>query len=194
MITSTPQLSSPDHTGSDIAQPSRLRSGIRRRELMLTTAMTLLFSTSSVLAGGVQGGLPWEPDAGAPPTAVTPGPWMYFTADEGAAIEALVDRLIPPDPKTPGGKDAGCAVFIDRQLAGGYGHHEGLYNLPPFHDGLEQQGPQGAKGPAEMYRAGRAALDRYCRAQSFAGQNGKRFAELAAESQDMVLRGLESKA
>jgi gluconate 2-dehydrogenase gamma chain len=46
---------------------------------------------------------------------------VYFTADEGAAIEALVDRLIPPDPQIPGGKDAGCAVFIDRQLAGPYG-------------------------------------------------------------------------
>jgi hypothetical protein len=34
-----------------------------------------------------------------------------------AAVEALVDRLIPPDPETPGAKDCGCAVFIDRQLA-----------------------------------------------------------------------------
>src|SRR6201987_4018816 len=113
MIANTLQLSSPEDAGSGSPQPSRLRSGIRRRELMLTTATTLLFSTSSVLAGVVQGGLPWAPDAGAPPAAVTPGPWMYFTADEGAAIEALVDRLIPPDPQTPGGKNAGCAVFID---------------------------------------------------------------------------------
>src|SRR6201984_819417 len=169
MITSTPQLSSPDHTGSDIAQPSRLRSGIRRRELMLTTAMTLLFSTSSVLAGVVQGGLPWEPDAGAPPTAVTPGPWMYFTADEGAAIEALVDRLIPPDPQTPGGKDAGCAVFIDRQLAGGYGRREGLYNDGPFQKGEKQQGNQSPLTPALRYREALAALDKYCHA-TYAGK------------------------
>ncbi len=33
-------------------------------------------------------------------------------------MEAIVDRIIPPDPETPGGKDAGCAVFIDRQLKG----------------------------------------------------------------------------
>jgi hypothetical protein len=31
-------------------------------------------------------------------------------------MEALVDRLIPPDPETPGGKDAGCAIFTDRQM------------------------------------------------------------------------------
>ena len=48
-------------------------------------------------------------------------PWAFFTAEEGAAVEALVDRLIPPDAETPGGKDCGCAVFIDRQLAGDYG-------------------------------------------------------------------------
>jgi hypothetical protein len=36
--------------------------------------------------------------------------------DEARAIEAIVDRIIPPDDETPGGKDAGCAVFIDRQL------------------------------------------------------------------------------
>jgi hypothetical protein len=44
---------------------------------------------------------------------------------EGAAVEALMDRLIPPDPDTPGGKDTGCAVFIDRQLAGTLGRRAG---------------------------------------------------------------------
>ena len=67
---------------------------------------------------------------------------MYFTPEEGAAIEALVERLIPPDPQTPGGKDAGCAVFIDRQLAGPYGRAEGLYMRGPFADGTPQQGDQ----------------------------------------------------
>src|SRR5271155_2439750 len=43
----------------------------------------------------------------------------------GAAVEALMDRLIPPDPNTPGGKDTGCAVFIDRQLAGALGRRAG---------------------------------------------------------------------
>jgi gluconate 2-dehydrogenase gamma chain len=166
---------------------------LRRRDLLTGTALVLVgerLTQAQVLSGK----LPWRPDAGSPPTAVKPGPWEFFTAEEVATVEAVADRLIPPDPQTPGGKDAGCAVFIDRQLAGGYGHHEGLYNLPPFHDGIEQQGPQDAHGPAEMYRTGLAALDRYCRAQSFAGQTGKRFAELTAENQDTVLRGLESKA
>ena len=110
--------------GERISRSSSSDLGVRRRELLISTAMTLMFSATSARALVVKGSLPWAPNAGTPPTAVHPGPWMYFTPEEGAAIEALVDRLIPPDPQTPGGKDAGCAIFIDRQLAGTYGSAE----------------------------------------------------------------------
>jgi gluconate 2-dehydrogenase gamma chain len=165
---------------------------LRRRDLLTGTALAVV---ADRLAGAeaLTAKIPWQPDAGTPPTPVKPGPWEFFTAQEAATVEALVDRIIPPDPQTPGGKEAGCAVFIDRQLAGGYGHHEGLYNLPPFHDGIVQQGPQSAKGPAETYRAALAALDRYCRSRAGA-QHGKAFAELPAERQDEILHGLESGA
>jgi gluconate 2-dehydrogenase gamma chain len=126
--------------------------GVSRRELLVTTAISLIFSTTSASALVVKGGLPWSANAGAPPTPVQPGPWVYFTAEEGAAIEALVDRLIPPDAQTPGGKDAGCAVFIDRQLAGPYGKAEGLYMRGPFADGTPQQGGQSSLTPAARYR------------------------------------------
>ena len=96
-----------------ISPKSRSSPGVSRRELLLTTAISLIFSTTSASALDVKGSLPWSANAGAPPTPVQPGPWAYFTAEEGGAIEALVDRLIPPDPQTPGGKDAGCAVFIE---------------------------------------------------------------------------------
>src|ERR1700731_3405487 len=114
-------------------------SGLSRRELLATTAVWLFFSTTSARALIVKGNLPWAPNAGAPPRPVRPGPWVYFTPEEGAAVEALVDRLIPPDPQTPGGKDAGCAVFIDRQLAGSYGSAEGLYMHGPFADGTRSR-------------------------------------------------------
>ena len=61
-----------------------------------------------------------------PSVIIRPGPWMFFTADEAATVEAAVDRLIPPDNRGHGVKDAGCAVFIDRQLAGPYGRSDGL--------------------------------------------------------------------
>ena len=161
--------------------------GVSRRELLITTAITLIFSTTSAAALDVKGGLPWAPNAGRPPTPVRPGPWVYFTADEGAAIEALVDRLIPPDPQTPGGKDAGCAVFIDRQLAGPYGKAERLYMRGPFVDGTPQQGNQSSLTPAARYRQGLAALDKYCRSK----YAGKSFAQLPDNEKDKLLSGLE---
>jgi len=135
----------------------------------------------------VKGSLPWTPNAGAPPTPVNPGVWVYFTAEEGAAVEALVDRLIPPDPQTPGGKDAGCAVFIDRQLAGPYGSDDGLYMRGPFAEGTPEQGLQSPVTPAERYRQSLSALDKYCRA-TYAGTP---FARLSDAQKDEVMSGLE---
>jgi gluconate 2-dehydrogenase gamma chain len=118
---------------------------------------------------------------------VRPGPWLYFTADEAAAVEAIVDRLIPSDDSGLGGKDAGCAVFIDRQLAGSFGDSRRLYMRPPFANGTPSQGPQSAVVPKERYRTSLAALNDYCKA-TFAG---KGFAVLGTAQQDQVLSGLE---
>jgi gluconate 2-dehydrogenase gamma chain len=107
---------------------------------------------------------------------------------EAAAVEALAVRIIPPDPETPGGKDASCAVFIDRQLAGPYGHREGLYVQPPFMKGTKQQGPQSPAEPAQQYRTALAAIDRYCHAQ----HAGKSFVALPDADKDEVLSGIES--
>lgn len=101
-------------------------------------------------------------------------------------MEALADRIIPPDEQTPGGKDADCAVFVDRQLAGPYGASQGHYTRPPFMHGTKQQGPQSATGPAKLYRAGLKALDTHCQTQ-----HGKRFADLDDKTQDDVLKDIE---
>ena len=122
------------------------------------------------------------------PRIERPGPWQFFTADEASAIEAIVDRIIPPDPQTPGGKEAGCAVFIDRQLKGPYGSSDGLYKLGPHTKGTKEQGPQSAQTPAELYRKGLASLDKHCTA-SF---GGKKFAQLSADQQDDVLKKIEA--
>jgi len=136
----------------------------------------------------IKSALPWEPNAGHPPTPARPGPLHYFTHDENAAVEAIVDRLIPPDPQTPGGKDAGCAVYIDRQLAGPYGHHQGLYNAGPFQKGTKSQGPQSPVTPAELYRKGLAALDKHCKDKF----GSKSFAALSDADKDAVLHALDA--
>jgi len=160
---------------------------MRRRGVLFGSIASFLLSLVPARARILVGKLPWHPSAGVPPMPVRPGGWEFFTAEEAASVEALVDRLIPPDPKTPGGKDAGCAVFIDRQLAGPYGKAQGLYMRPPFHEGTPQQGAQSAMTPAEQYRAALAALDKHCRAT----QSGKRFAELTDEQKDKTISGLE---
>jgi len=160
---------------------------IRRRDLLAGTALSLIFAADSAKARIIAGQLPWFPEATAPPTDSRIGPWQYLTLEEASALEALVDRLIPPDPQTPGGKDAGCAVFIDRQLAGPYGSSQRLYMRPPFMDGVPTQGTQSSLTPAQRYRQALAALDKYCRA-TYAG---KGFAQLASAQQDEVITGLE---
>lgn len=159
---------------------------IRRRELLATSAFILL-GGSFARAGILQGSLPWTPGAGTPPQPVYPGPWHFFTTSEGRAIEAIVDRLIPPDSETPGGKDSGCATFIDRQLAGPYGRSEGLYMRGPFVKGLKQQGPQSPLTPAIQYRKALDGLDAHCKT----AYGGRAFADLADPDKDKVLTGLE---
>jgi gluconate 2-dehydrogenase gamma chain len=141
---------------------------------------------AEILQGGT--GLPWTPFAGHPPEVVKPGAWVFFAAEEGAAVEALVDRLIPPDPETPGGKDCGCAVFIDRQLAGAYGSASGLYWSPPFLPATPEQGLQGPFTPAQLYRRMLAALDQYCGAT----YSSKTFAQLPDGEQDQIIAGMEN--
>ena len=159
----------------------------RRRDVLAAMALALAGDAARGQAAVIGGALPWMPDTTQPPLAVVAGEWRYFTADEAATVEALVDRLIPPDPQTPGGKDAGCAVFIDRQLAGPYGHQEGLYASGPFHAGAKAQGPQSPVDPRDHYRKALAALDAHCRA----AHGGARFADLNDADKDAVIAGLE---
>ena len=158
------------------------------RRALLTSVATALLLPRALTAATVRNALPWTANAGDPPTRVMPGSWVFFTPEEGAAVEALVDRLIPADADTPGGKDAGCAVFIDRQLAGPFGSSQGLYMRPPFFEGTPQQGLQSNTTPAQRYRQSLAALDRFCKA----GFAGKVFAQLDPAQQDRVITGLPS--
>jgi gluconate 2-dehydrogenase gamma chain len=160
---------------------------VTRRQLLASSAIVLLLSTRAARAATVKGGLPWKPGAADPPPPLTPDGWRYFTPAEAATVEAFVDRLIPPDPETPGGKDCGCAVFIDRQLAGPYGRNEAFYMIGPFQQGTKQQGPQSALTIAQQYRKALAAFDAACR-QKF---SSKTFAGLSDAEKDDVIKGLE---
>ena len=42
---------------------------------------------------------------------------LFFTKDEFAAVDELMETIIPADSHSPGAKAAGCAEYVDRQLA-----------------------------------------------------------------------------
>lgn len=157
-----------------------------RRQVLGSMAATLTAAPLGAHGAVIEGALPWFPEHTTAPPPVDPAGWRFFTPEEAGTVEALVDRLIPPDPETPGGKDAGCAVFIDRQLAGSYGEAEGNYNAGPHHDGTKQQGEQSAATPAQHYREALQALDKHCRAKHAASFTG-----LSDEQKDAVIAGLE---
>jgi gluconate 2-dehydrogenase gamma chain len=161
---------------------------INRRRLLGSSAVLLLMTSPSVRASVIKGALPWRPGAADPPDIVTPaGGWKYLTAQEAATVEAFVDRLIPADNLSPGGKDCGCAVYIDRQLAGPYGRSEGWYMSGPFQDGTKQQGAQSSVTPAQHYRKALAALDAACRAKF----GNRAFIDLSDTQKDDAIKGLE---
>jgi gluconate 2-dehydrogenase gamma chain len=159
-------------------------SKLARRDLLAGTAWAFLHG-AAVKAGIITGALPWT--AATPPSPTPAGhPWLFLTSAEAAMLEAIADRLIPPDPETFGGKQAGCVVFIDRQLAGPYGQHAGWYNQPPFRAAPPEQGPQSALNPAQLYRRGLQALENYCRSS-----HGASWVALPPERQEQILQGLE---
>ncbi|BAF88716.1 conserved hypothetical protein [Azorhizobium caulinodans ORS 571] len=165
-----------------------INHSINRRTLLASTAAAVLVGLTPAHARFLSGEVPWAPGAATPPEPATPGGWLFFTPDEARAVEAIVERLIPADELSPSGKDAGCAVFIDRQLAGPYGAAERLYMKPPFATNAAPEfGPQSPLSPAQQYRAGLKALDAWCKAN----RGGKSFADLSPTERDTVLTAME---
>lgn len=153
-----------------------------------TSCMAVLGTLANARAETWHGSLPWSPGQDHAPVPVTGTGWTYFTKAEAATIEALVDRLIPEDELSPGGKETGIAIYIDRQLSGPFGQDKGLYMVPPFAEGLPGQGLQSPVMPAERYRKSIAALNRYCADAYF----GKSFAGIGSAEQDKIIVKMES--
>ena len=155
----------------------------------------LLSGMAAFAAGGliqngkaetVKGEMPWSPGLAEEPAPIRRGGLVFFTADEAATVGAFFDRLIPADALSMSASEAGCVVFTDRELAGEFGKASAIYRLGRFIDGTPEQGPQFKATPAERYRTGLAALDKYCTANQ-----QKRFIALTGEQQDGVISGLE---
>ncbi|MBD1552478.1 gluconate 2-dehydrogenase subunit 3 family protein [Pseudomonas typographi] len=161
--------------------------GVTRRQLLLSSATTVAMGAAATAKAATIAGTPqWVPfDHNGPLHYDTPG-WQYFTDEQAREVEAIVEQLIPADELSVSGKDAGCAVFIDRQLAGEYGTFARLYQEGPFQPGTAMQGDQSPLNPRQRYTLGLAGLTKYCQANF-----KKPFSGLGAEQRDATLAGLE---
>lgn len=111
----------------------------------------------------------------------------FFSSAEWRFVIAAVERLIPGSGEGPGGIEIGVPEFIDRQMELPYGHGAYWYMLAPFaEDAPATLGYQLKFTPREIYRTGICALNEVC-----SKTQGKVFADLDGEQQDIVLRDLE---
>jgi gluconate 2-dehydrogenase gamma chain len=113
-----------------------------------------------------------SPPAAAQPAAPAPAApgssesgYQSLGPEEAAFVETLVNVMCPADHLTPSGVDCGLAVFIDRQLAGGFGQGERLYMQGPWRKGKPQLGYQLPLTPEEFFKAGIAAANAACKAR-----------------------------
>jgi gluconate 2-dehydrogenase gamma chain len=111
--------------------------------------------------------------------------YLSLGPKEAACLEALVDVMCPADALSPRGVDAGLHLYIDRQLAGGWGRGDRLYRQGPWKAGKPQHGYQLALTPEQYFKAGIAALVRAVHSLT-----GKSVEELAARELDEVLQSV----
>lgn len=105
-------------------------------------------------------------------------PLRFFTETEALIVAAAAARIFPSDDTGPGAREAGVAIFIDRQLAGPYGKDRFRYTQPPFEDAPREFGYQGSATPRQIYRDGLKTL--------------QGFHLLAPGAQDKALRKIAS--
>lgn len=168
---------------------SEPKNGLSRRRFLGAGTLIALSSplaNAATVSGG--SGSPWTPDVASPPPKIDPDEWDFFNVKERVMVDALVETLIPADALSPSGKDAGCTVFIDRQMAGRFGQGSRLYMNGPFGmDPLPTQGRQTPLSPAEEFRRGLNALHSYC-----IKEFKKAFNELGESDRVAVMQALES--
>jgi gluconate 2-dehydrogenase gamma chain len=105
-------------------------------------------------------------------------PLRFFTETEALIVAGAASRIFPSDDSGPGAREAGVAVYIDRQLAASYGRDRYRYTQPPFEDASPEFGYQGKETPRQIYREGLKTL--------------KGFHLLPPAGQDTALQRIES--
>jgi gluconate 2-dehydrogenase gamma chain len=164
------------------------QAGTRRRFLKQVVSASGALPLAQGLAGGAA--LTSLAVAAAPTPAAIAGPvvgYVSFSQDEAAFVETMVNTLCPADEFTPNGVDCGLAIYIDRQLAGDFGHGAKRYLRGPWQQGKPQQGYQLPMTPERYFKAGLEAANLACVAK-----NGKGFDQITAAQGDAFLTDLST--
>lgn len=172
-----------------------MKPALDRRGFLRLAAAAGVAPLSSAGAMAVESERPVDVGRAAAAPAVEPKPDSYlscgsgeeraylaFGPEEAAFVEAAVKVMCPADDLTPNGVDCGLAIFIDRQLAGGFGNGERLYMRGPWRKGKPQHGYQLPLTPQQFFKLGIARVAAVCRERF-----GKSFDELATADQDRIL-------
>jgi hypothetical protein len=95
---------------SQPSEVSRLSGdGVTRREMLKITAGAVI--AAPLVGAGLKA------NAATPVAAADGKAPLFFTAQEFAMVDELTELIIPTDDHSPGARAAGCAAFIDSQLA-----------------------------------------------------------------------------
>src|SRR5215471_10130284 len=106
-------------------------------------------------------------------------PLRFFSQAEALIVAAAAARIFPTDEAGPGAREAGVAVYIDRQLAGPWGRDRHRYTQGPFEENAPPEfGYQGQATPQQIYRRGLKEL--------------KGFDRLEPAEQDQKLKQIEA--
>ncbi|HEV7275254.1 MAG TPA: gluconate 2-dehydrogenase subunit 3 family protein [Devosiaceae bacterium] len=169
-----------------------MTKGLSRRDLFKTAGV-------AGIAAVVPPALGQQPEILAPPEAndapahqpdnlAAADVLFFFNDEEARFIEAVVERLIPADPRWPGAAEAGVLYYIDHQLASAYGAGGRMYLRGPWvPDAAPEQGYQLRFSPAELYRIGIEEA----RAQ-IRDTTGSEFWDLTPAAMDSALKDLET--
>jgi len=152
---SGPDPSPPPHAPApDAPPPAPEPRGPTRRRVLRIAVITAAAAATGVAAPFI---LNRVVSTTQPPTT-----WRFLTDAEATLLGAVCEQIIPTD-QDPGARDAGCVVFIDRQLVGPHERY------------------------AERYRKGLAALQATAKALHL-----KPFEQLAWDVQTRLLEQVES--
>jgi gluconate 2-dehydrogenase gamma chain len=116
-----------------------------------------------------------------------PAGYQTLGPGEAAALEHIVSVMCPADALTSNGVDMGLAIFIDRQLAGGFGRGDRLYRQGPWEVNTPQFGYQSPLTPERFFKAGLAEVQAVARRTT-----GRDFTQLTASEVDALLRDVAS--